>query len=180
MEFEATAFFIHCFACVTFEPWVFTRHISEQPESVTCKRSESGSFLPVNWLNSSHNPNHFLLSFLSGRKGLLSMFPVQFPELQLRSHCFLDVKHSQAPITFQLASAVQELSQVNEWANLLFLRIKSLQLFFLLTGGGRYGDWRGREPCDGKAFFLCIPFCWCKAVGKHVFPTMVRLRQRYL
>lgn len=69
-----------------------------------------------------------------------------------------------------------------EWANLLFLRIKSppffLLFFFSLLGvGDTRGDWRGRELCDGKEFFPCIPFSCCKAVGKHVFPTMLHLRQ---
>lgn len=125
--------------------------------------------------NLSYDSNHFLFSFLSGRKGLLSMFPLQFPELQLCSDCFLDVKHSQAPITFWLCSAIQEPSQVNEWANLLLLRIKSVQIFFL-KGSGRYGDWRGRHAVGKHSFFAF------RLVGVRLWESMFshRLRQPLL
>ncbi|CAL8292255.1 unnamed protein product [Lota lota] len=41
----------------------------------------------------------------------------QHAALGLRSDCLLDVKHSQAPITFSLACNVPELSQVSVWAS---------------------------------------------------------------
>lgn len=120
-------------------------------------------------LNSPRNPNHFLLYFLSGRKGLFSMFPFQFPEPWPCSDCLLDVKHSQAPITFCLASAIQKPSQVNEWVNLLFLRIKSLFFF----QGVRDIQTGGPGSCAvGKHFSFYFVYS-VRGCGKACFPNHV-------
>ena len=112
----------------------------------TCQKQ--GVLFHMYCRNKSLCLSHFLLSFLSDRKGLLSTYPVQFPALCLRSDCFLDVKHSQAPITFSLACNVQEPSQVSVWAKppVFFFKDKSF-LFFLCRERERE---RERETVGGE------------------------------